>query len=107
MGTTVVLHPITADDMARWALLTPGRPSERRKLIQVYLRDIIGTLARTRGVVPNAIPSDKAPGVFWWQYTADLWVLYAVRERRRWVIWNQRRVLILRLVSRSPGPLGS
>lgn len=105
MRVTVQIQEQVAADMAEWVMTPPGSPDDRQLLLRHYLTDIMSRLTEYEGVPPEAVQvTGVRPPLYWWQYSNDLWVQYAVRDQGRWLIGRERRITIVRLATQPPGP---
>ena len=105
MRVTVRIQERVTADIAEWVTTPPGTPADRQLLLRHYLKDIITRLTDYDGIPPEAVRvTGIRPPLYWWQYSDDLWVQYAVRDRGWWLIGRERRVTIVRLATQPHGP---
>jgi hypothetical protein len=92
-------------DLERWRDSLHGRPNARKSISKAILNACFDELRRTKGLIPAAVSLFNVhPKTYRWRFHGDWWMIYVIRDHRRWVIFPDRTVTIIRILRSSSPP---
>jgi hypothetical protein len=105
MRVVVQVHRTARARFRVWLEAHAAGDEEREALIGLYMDELRRVLIERGGEIGEAICyREEEPRVYWWHYTGDLWVQFAVKTERPFRIRAETRRVILTDFRAEPPP---